>query len=65
METLAIARDVIGTSTLPAGQKRAALSIFRVQSKQALIKFVEKKRGRIQGYRDGPHGLVEWQQKDA
>ena len=64
-ETIAIARDVIGTSTLPPGQKRAALSIFRVQSRQALIKFVEKQRGRIQDYRDGAHGLVVWEQKDV
>jgi len=61
---LEISRDVIETSTLPPDQKRAALSIFRVQSKQALIKFLERKRGLIKGYRGGAQGLIEWDQQD-
>jgi hypothetical protein len=57
---LDLARDVINTSSLPGPQKTAALMALRVRSKEALIRRLERKRGRIGDYREGLFGLMEW-----
>lgn len=61
---LAIARDVIDSSSLADERKRATLSILRVQSDAALSKILERLRTRIGDYRETPHGLVQWKQSD-
>ena len=60
VEALAISRGVIKSSPLTDSQKAAALSILRIQSKEALGKILERLRGRIADYRNSPHGLIEW-----
>jgi hypothetical protein len=58
--SLAISRNVIKSSPLADEQKQAALSILRVQGRDALIKILETLRGRIGDYHDSARGLVEW-----
>jgi hypothetical protein len=60
LEALAIARDVIKTSPLPESKKKAAAFILRIQSEDALSKVMVGLRGQIGAYREGTHGLVEW-----
>jgi hypothetical protein len=57
---ISTARAVIKSSELSEVQEKAALSILRFQSKKALIKIVERLRGRIQDYRHSAYGLSEW-----
>jgi hypothetical protein len=56
---IAIGEDVIRSSPLTETQKKAALAILAIQSPTALIKFLEKIRGRTSDYHDSPYGLVE------
>jgi hypothetical protein len=56
---LLVARDVIKSSPLSDGDKKAALAILHLQSEDALIKILEDLRGRIGNYRETPRGLVE------
>jgi hypothetical protein len=63
LEALAVASDIIASSPLPDSHKDAALSILRINSKEALIKILEELRGRIGDYQDAPYGLIEWPQK--
>jgi len=60
-EALSIATDVIKTSPLAAEDKRAALAKLRYASDKALVKLIERTRGRIRNYRPGRYGLVEWE----
>jgi hypothetical protein len=60
---IATARAVIDSSDLSQGQKEAALSVLRYHSKEALIKIVERLRGRIRDYRNSARGLTEWNGK--
>jgi hypothetical protein len=59
VRVIAIGEDVIRSSPLTETQKKAALAILAVQSPTALIKFLEKVRGRTSDYHDSPYGLVE------
>jgi hypothetical protein len=56
---LKIARDAIKSSSLADHQQRAALGVLRVQGDQALVKILERLRGRISDYHESAHGLVE------
>jgi hypothetical protein len=60
-KALAIARDVIESSPVPEDQKKAALLSLLVQSDEALIKVLERLRGKIGNYQESEHGLVEWE----
>ena len=61
VEAIDIAIDVINSSPLPREQKDAAVGILASQSDKALSKLLERLRGKIGGYRDSKHGLVEIQ----
>ena len=60
IKALAIAKEVIKSSPLPDDRKKAALSILRIQSNEALSKLLEQLRGQISNYREGEHGIIEW-----
>ena len=60
-EALSIATDVIKTSSLAAEDKKAALAKLRYASDKALVKIIERTRGRVRNYKLGRHGLVEWE----
>jgi hypothetical protein len=57
---LELARGVITTSSLPERQKTAALAALHIRSKEALIRRLERKRGRVGDYHEGSFGLMEW-----
>jgi hypothetical protein len=58
-KALAIARDVIESSSIPSDQKRRAMKSLRYASRDALIRILERKRGLIRNYHDSPRGLIE------
>ena len=58
-KALSTAREVIGSSDIPDGQKRRALQSLRYASEDALIRIIERKRGLIRDYRESASGLVE------
>ena len=58
-EALVIAADVINSSRLSQTKIDAALAILTL-SDQALIKVIERVRGKTSDYREGSAGLVEW-----
>src|SRR5262249_58427150 len=58
-KALLTATDVIGSSDIPDVQKRRALQSLRYVSEDALIRIIERKRGRIRDYRESAYGLVE------
>jgi hypothetical protein len=58
-EALEIAEDVIKSSRLSKTKIDAALAILKL-SDQALIKVIERVRGKTSDYRKGSAGLVEW-----
>ena len=60
---LSIAKDVIETSPLADHAKKAALAKLRFVSDEALVKIIERSRGRIRNYRHSPYGLIEWNNK--
>ena len=59
LQALATSRDVIRTSPLPEAKRKAALSILRVQSEEALSKVIEGLRGQIGSFSESAYGLVE------
>jgi hypothetical protein len=59
-EALEIAEEVTKSSPLPQNQMDAALAVLRAPTDQALIKVLERLRGRASEYRDSTAGLVEW-----
>ena len=58
-KALATAKDVIESSPIPNQQKRRAVQSVRYASRDALIRVLERRRGRIGDYHDGPYGLIE------
>lgn len=58
-KALATAKDVIESSPIPNQQKRRAPQSLRYASRDALIRILERKRGRIGDYHDSPYGLIE------
>ena len=58
-EGLEIAMEVIRTSPLPQDHKDAALAVLSKVTDPALVKILERIRGRISDYREGTIGLVE------
>ena len=60
-EALSNATDVIKTSPLAAEDKRAALAKLRYAGDKALVKLIQRTRGRIRNYKPGRYGLVEWE----
>lgn len=59
LEALAISVEVISTSPLSKRQKSAALSMLP-KTDEALIKAIEKRRGRVRDYKEGTARLTEW-----
>jgi hypothetical protein len=59
-QALDIAAEVTKSSPLPQIQMDAALAILAALTDQALIKILERLRGRATEYRDSTAGLVEW-----
>jgi hypothetical protein len=59
-EALDIAEEVTKSSPLAQNQMDAALAVLRAPTDQALIKVLERLRGRAGEYRDSTVGLVEW-----
>jgi hypothetical protein len=57
---LEVARDVINSSDLPYSTQKAALETLKNRSNYALMEILVGLRGRIGNYRDGPHGVTEW-----
>ena len=58
-EALAIAREVIVSSRIAEQQRTRALASLRIYSRDALIKLLERSRGRIGSYYESAFGLVE------
>jgi hypothetical protein len=57
---MAVARDVINSSEVPATVNDAALETLRKRSDDALVKILVRLRGRIGNYQEGPRGVTEW-----
>ncbi len=58
-QALEIAKDVIASSPIPAHQKRPALTSLHYSSRDALIRIIERVRGRIGSYDKSDYGLIE------
>lgn len=56
---LAVAVNVIETSSVPRAHKVAAVRVLTIHSREALIKVLEELRGRISDYQESEHGLVQ------
>jgi hypothetical protein len=65
LQTIVVSRQVINTSPLSDHHKAAALAIIRPASEAALIKAIEKRRGRIRDYEKGTTGLTVWKEIDG
>jgi hypothetical protein len=55
-----VATDVVASSALPKSQKDKVVVALNKCSDEALIRRLERLRGRIGDYRQGSFGLVEW-----
>ena len=58
-EALAIAEEVIDSSRIAEQQKVRTLPSLQISSRDALIKLLERSRGRIGSYHESAFGLVE------
>ena len=58
-EALVIAREVIDSSRMAEQQKARALASLHIYSRDALIRLLERSRGRIGSYHESAFGLVE------
>jgi hypothetical protein len=57
---LEVAREIVSSSDLPYPAQKAALETLKKRSNYALMEILVGLRGRIGNYRDGPHGVTEW-----